>query len=254
MQDIWLGKELYIAWFADKLQNNGQSDLKVDEVIAFNQALGGEDPDVFTGTEDEVMSIVGMLVWLHSLWSEGVKHDTSNPKESMQLLFENLDNWVVRRSKFLELGILSETNASMPLTLDLKIPLWNFFHDRYSLIDACRLVTLTLDYVISENTKECFVEQSWLSNRIDRLRSNLKKLSEVIRRSATDLRNKFLDQGVFQQINSAVLGNIEQTEDYEMLITELRDLGDLSTSETFCQDIRESWIEGLNGVIQTKVV
>lgn len=252
MQDLWLGHQLSVARFWDEIHNNGGSQLKLEDL----QSMRGNskhDPDSMTTPEH---STVNFVIVLHELWDVyrlEADFGKQDAEKRIRAQFELIGNWIAKSSEELVTQIESGHNASMPLTPDLDVPLWSFFHALFSLLDTCKFVAPTMEYVLTENKKRAYVDPTWLANQIKFVREQCTKLSRNVLHAATDLRDNLREGAALQEINVAVLGQVEDSGNEHEIAKQLRELGDNPALEKTCQEIRDSWIDGLDGVIRTKV-
>jgi len=206
------------------------------------------EPDALTGQEHAITQIVSALCALHSLYSQGDQYEREAGGVYVQTLFEYIEDWLAKSSER-----LASSKAPMILAPDLNVPLWSLFHDLFTHLEMCKFVIPTLEYAVGENKKQSRVGQVWLVDRVETLRKECNKLADSISRLANQMRDKLREQATLQQIEEVVLGGLDETEDQDVVASELRSLGDYSELKRICQSIGDSWIDALEGVIRTKI-
>lgn len=237
-----------MASFWEILHNNGGSQLRREELKALKENSKGE-PDALTRQEQATAYLVSGLESLYTLYSQKLRYEKEAGNLFIQELFENIEKWLAESCEGLVL-----VTAPLALTPDLSVPLWSLFHDLFIHLDLCKFIIPTLEFAVSENKKQARVGHVWLVDRVEALRKECTKLGESVSRAANKLRDKLNDHTTPQQIEEVVLGGLDKTEDQDVIAGELRDLGDYVELRKMCQDIRDSWIDGLEGVIRTKIV
>lgn len=210
------------------------------------------DPEPFTTEEYGSGNVLYLLQQIYFFTSQESRQHEAQLSESLtRNLIEGLEAWITKGSRILADNIESGMNASSPLTADLNIPLWNYFHGLYTHLDVCRYMKPVLDYLTDENRKTKFAEPTWLAARVAAIRKECKSLSGNVLRSATNLRGKLRGPAALDEIKRGVLGHSNEIEPEDTVGKELRCLG--NDSLIICRNIQESWIEALDGVIQTKI-
>ena len=160
----------------------------------------------------------------------------------------NLENWIFKSSENLSSIFESSSNASTALIPGLSIPIWNYFHTLYMHLELCQFVMPAMDYIIRENRKRPLIELQWLDSRTARLREACTRLSVTVRRLATELQDKLHEDTTTDKLMQAVLGSSS-----DVVGQGLGNNIERSDMEQLCKYLQESWIEGLEGVIRTKM-
>lgn len=207
------------------------------------------EPDALTGQEHAIAQIVLALSALHSLYAQRDQYQKEAAGVFIQRLFEYIEDWLAKSSER-----LASSKAPMTLTSDLNVPLWSVFHDLFTHLEMCKFVIPTLEYAVSQNKKQSRVGQVWLVDRAEALRNKCTKLAGTVSRMAKKMRDKLQEQATLHQIEEVVLGHLDEAEDQDVVASELRKIGDYKELQRICQAIGDSWVEGLDGVIQTKIV
>lgn len=230
------------------LHNNGHS--LIDEAgLAAMKQNSGSDPDAFTDAESTIGVVLTILYELYTVFYRKPTPIEREPvKELIHNAVENLEMYIPTGSQTLESNMQAGMNASARLGESLKIPLWSYFHSMYTYLELCRYLAPLLDYVLAENRKCKYVDASWLASKLVIFREETQKLSTNVRLSVKDLRDKLQGPTVLREITQEVLRHTKKDEREDVIGTELGLLGDEST--VICKNIRESWIEALDGVIR----
>lgn len=234
--------------FWDVLHNNGQGTTVEEQLSALAASSKGE-PDALTGQEHAIAQIVSALSALHSLYSPKEQDQKEAGGVFIQQLFEYIEDWLTKSSER-----LASSKAPMMLTSDLNVPLWSVFHDLFTHLEICKFVIPALQYAVSQNKKQSRVGQVWLVDRAEALRNKCTKLAGTVSRMANKMRDKLQEQATLQKIEEVVLGGLDEREGQDVIASELRKIGDYKDLQRICQAMGDSWVEGLEGVIQTKIV
>ena len=212
----------------------------------------GLDPHPFTDAEYTIGVVLTVLHELYTVFYQKPPPMEAEPVDAwLRNAVENLEVYIPTGSQTLESNMEDGMNASARLGESLKIPLWSYFHSMYTYLELCNFLTPLLDYVFAENRKCKYVDVTWLGSKIAKLREEGKKLSDNVRLSGTDLRDKLRGPAVLQGITGEVLRDTNKDDSEDVIGTELGFLANEPT-EMMCQNIQESWIEALDGVISIK--
>ena len=210
------------------------------------------DPHAFTDAE---YTIGVVLTLFHELYS--VFYQKPSPTEAehvniwLRNVLENLEIYIVTGSRTLESNMEAGMNASARLGERLTIPLWSYFHSMYTYLELCKYLNPLLDYMLAESRKNKYIDAIWLGSKLATIRDEGKRLAANVRFCATDLQDKLQGPAVLQEITREILRDRSKSTSEDVIGTELQSLG--NESNLICQDIQESWIEALNGLIGTKI-
>ena len=212
----------------------------------------GSDPDAFTDAE---YTIGVVLTLFHELYT--VFYQKPPPTEAehvnvwLRNVIDHLEVYIPTGSRTLESNMEAGMNASARLGERLTIPLWSYFHSMYIYLELCKYLNPLLDYMLAESRKYKYIDAIWLGSKLATIRDEGKRLTANVRLSATDLQDKLRGPAVLQEITREILRDRSKITSEDVIGTELRSLGNEST--VICQDIQESWIEALDGIIGTKI-
>ena len=250
-QDWWLGKQLLLARLWD-IFNNSRSDLDRSEVDALIEN-SEEDVQTLTEAEDITFNLTTILAKLHTVFTLKDKYDQEPFKKEALPLFIELENSLAEINEILESNVKTGKYASMPLKPEFHVPLWKTFHNLYSYLDSCKLVDTAMGFVIAENKKKGMTDHPWLLGTSEALQRKSMGLVELCARFASDLQGNLRQQKFARQIHDAIFPDADHMDDEDDLAKELQRLKLESNTEWKCEEIRDSWIEGLNGVLGTSV-
>ncbi len=233
------------------LHNNGHSSIDKDGLAEMKQN-SESDPRAFTDAEYTIGVVLTIFQELYTVF-----HQKPPPMEAERVdawlrnAVEHLEIYIPTGSQTLDSNLEAGMNASARLGENLKIPLWSYFHSMYTYLELCKFLTPLLDYMLAENRKCKHVDTIWLSSKLAKIREEGKKLSAIVRLSATDLQDKLRGHSVHQELTRELIRDTSKDNSEDVIGTELDLLG--NDSIVICKNIQESWIEALEGVISTKV-
>ena len=211
----------------------------------------GSDPQAFTDAEYSIGVVLAILKELYTVFRQKPPPMEAEPVEAwLRRAVESLETYLPTGSQTLESNMEDGMNASAQLGESLKIPLWSYFHSMYSYLELCKYLTPLVDYVLAENRKCKYVDATWFGSKLVGFREEGKKLSDNVRLSATDLQDRLRGPVVLEEITREVLRDTNKDRSEDVIGAELRLLGNEST--VICQNIQESWIEALDGVVRIK--
>lgn len=239
--------QLSLAKFWDMLHNNGHSSIDGAGLAEMKQK-SESDPHAFTDAEYTIGVVLAILREIYVVFYRKPPPMEAEPVDIwLRNAVENLEMYIPTGSQTLEANLEAGMNASARLGESLKIPLWSYFHSMYTYLELCKFLNPLVDYVLAENRKCKYVDATWLASKLAIFREEAKKLSDNVRQSVTDLRDKLQGPVVLQEITREVLGDVNKDESEDVIGTELRSLG--NESSVMCKNIQESWIEALDGAI-----
>lgn len=261
IQDRWLTTQFLLTRLWDVLHSDGYSTIVETELANLRDRCGenryGEDDDPCTDEERAVVNVVSALYELYRSYTKTVLPQMPDDVDVfIRDMLEKLDQWLPTHAIWLMENIEQGRIGSAPLAADLNIPHWGYFHAMYTYLELCKLMAATLRYAVAENRrqgKQAFIDQKWLETKVAKICHECKRLASMVSRSANELRDRLQGLATLQDIDQAVVGRVDDTED--LIGMEIQKFEDCRPAMTkFCRDIQGSWIEGLDGVIQTSVV
>ena len=210
------------------------------------------DPYPFTDAEYTIGVVLTLFHELYSVfYQKPSPTEVDNVNVWLRNVLENLEIYIVTGSRTLESNMEAGMNASARLGERLTIPLWSYFHSMYTYLELCKYLNPLLDYMLAESRKYKYIDAIWLGSRLATIREEGKRLAANVRLCAKNLQDKLQGPAVLQEITREILRDRSKTTSEDVIGTELQSLGD--ESNLICQDIQESWIEALDGLIGTKI-
>lgn len=185
---------------------------------------------------------------LRSIYSVKDSHEKGAQDVFIQDLLDSIEEWLVKCSKGLASNDVSENLSSGLSTLS-----WSLFHDLFTHLEMCKFIIPTMEYAVSENKKSSRVGQVWLTDRVEVIRKECFELADAVYQMAKKVQDKILDQATLRELEGVALGGLDKVEDEDAVASELRKLGDYAEMKQTCRNIRDSWIDGLEGVVRTKI-
>lgn len=233
--------------FWDILHNKGEGWIYAERDEAAKQKFKKE-PDARTNQEHALSYMVSALSVLRSLWSVKDSHEKEAQDVFIQDLLDSIEEWLIKCSKG-----LASNDASKNPSAGLTTLSWSLFHDLFTHLEMCKFILPAMEYAASENKKSSRVGQVWLTDRVEVIRKECFKLADTVHQVAKGIQHKVLDQATLEEIEAVVLGDLDGVEDGDAVASELRNLGDYVEMKQMCRDIRDSWRNGLEGVIRTTI-
>lgn len=135
----------------------------------------------------------------------------------------------------------------LPLTSDLEVPDWQFFHAMFVLLDICRLMSWTVENVAQKNRIARKVEQKWIDTKAAWCRARTKEIYSHLHRTASKLQAQLDRPETVKTLTDVCFGNFKDNEIGE----ELQKLIDRSKMEAWSKEVIGSWKDGLDGVTRT---
>lgn len=217
-------------------------------------------PDSCTQGERAINPVVLLLYDLYGFHNP--KRRTKPPPNDtgnyIKEILERLEKWLTLTVEDMETKMKTCDNASAKLTEDLRIPHWSYYHTRYTYLELCKLVTATLNYVLTENRKQAenqkkesqpFAPLYLMEQKISKILNECKKITTMIHRSAGELRERLRGPTTLPKFRQAVVGRVDDAED--SIGFELEKFNIAEAMTRVCKDIQGSWVEGLEGIIRT---
>lgn len=212
----------------------------------------GANRDAFTAAEHGTANVVMVLLRLHNLYVLP-KYEKVAAAEFISQALESLGIWLTKSNEALSSSLASGKYASISLAPDLQIPIWSLYHELYSHLEQCIFINAVLKYLLTENKKQPIVDHKRLNLDVKALQSECTNLSGNVSRAASAVRDKLRDPTFLQRLTKAALGHSEEGADEDPIAKGLRRMGDQSEMRDICQSLKNSWIDGLEGVIRTKL-
>ena len=205
----------------------------------------------FTAAESTTASLVKHLCLVYNLFIDQELYDqvTSEDVQTFAIIF---NGWADSTSQKLDYSVKSGNYASLQVAPDVKLPIWSLLHELYSHLDQCAFVLLTMEFALSQNKRQPFNERQQIIPDAKILRDKCMAIASQVWQLATDIQRKLRDRSLVQRIDQFVSGHSSDTT-RDPVAEELRSLEDAPRVQQIIRDLRDSWIDGLDGVIQTKI-
>ena len=194
-----------------------------------------------------------VLAELYFLSTHHEQYDKVALAEFIFEVFVNIRFWLLESSKQLTRSTESGDFASILLAQDLKIPIWSLFHELFAHLEQCKFIIPALDYAINENKKQQYINPEPLTDALKEIKDECTILVNKVRRSATDVQDQLRDRNFLQRFEELVIGDPKEENDGAIIAKELENLGPRSNLKKILQDLKDSWVDALDGVIQIKL-
>lgn len=252
MQDKWLVSELLLTILWDMLKNNDHSPVLMAQWNTLRER-SKHLPETHTPEELNVYLFVKALYQVHDIYTkQGASSPSDDDRDFICRIVKSFDEWLSTNVEKVEKATQSGQIAPLAMTADLKIPHWDFFNVRYRFLELCQVVKLTLEYAVTQNRKQgskAPADSEWLETKVTNILEGYKKIATIMHRSAGKLQASLQGPAALQEIDHAIIGRIEDARD--LIGWELQKFNSDAMTK-ICRDIQGSWIEGLQGIIQTK--
>ena len=244
VQDRWLVRELRLARLWDLLRHG---DSPIDSL---QLQASADDSDSLQPDDWEVCRqlTVQALQELYDYYLPTIPGARSDAKKH---LFDDIEN-------LLAVNLIREfpykrgkSIASLLLSPTLILPTWKTFHDQYTVLELCQVITITLNHVLVENRKKMLFEYSWLQSKVRSIQDQCKVISEAVYEAARILQDDMRDSTASQEFSQKILGHADNEECGDLVGNELRGLNTGANVGKVCKDLQMSWVEGLAGLIKT---
>lgn len=125
---------------------------------------------------------------------------------------------------------------------------WQNFHCIFVLFDLFQLTIQTLDYALVENTKSANVDQAYLEVVSDDIKDMISLTWDHIHSIISKLLEKLRSPGTAAKMVENTITN-----DENLISCDLKALIGMPGLEEVAANICSSWVEGLEGIMRTKV-
>ncbi len=169
-----------------------------------------------------------------------------NAETEVRTQLRTIEHWLFDASMSFE----DHIGNMFPLSADLRIPTWHYFHEIHVLLDVCHFINAILDLISSNTHNLDFIDQKFLVASSTRIRELVATCFTNAYHSASRIQIRLKQESAASEVVKAGLGRPGDTED--SIGVELRKLMDRSWMENFGATLRESWVEALNGIVQIK--
>lgn len=127
-------------------------------------------------------------------------------------------------------------------------PSWTYLHEMFTTLESLKAISL----IISVSSKKGSKSTKLPKDRVDRLSGLIRQAHESIRANTRILKSRISEPGVLGHLIELVLSGPDGEQGKE-LRAELEKTLDTSALELFCGSLKESWDEGLDGVMEVSL-
>lgn len=169
-----------------------------------------------------------------------------NAETEVRTQLRTIEEWLFDATMSFEAHI----GNMFPLSADLRIPTWHYFHEIHVLLDVCHFINAILDLISSNTHNLDFIDQKFLVASSTSIRELVATCFTNAYHSASRIQIRLKQESAASEVVKAGLGRPGDTED--SIGVELRKLMDRPWMENLGATLRESWVEALNGIVQIK--
>ena len=144
----------------------------------------------------------------------------------------------------------SPIQNAMALTGTLTIPDWLFFHDCYIALEMCDLTLAACGCMKRCNRVTKFLDIGSRHLQLDNIADLARGTMEKLQKAALEQRNRLQAKGTVEELVEVVFKQSEENEDD--IGRELKGIVGEKWMKTIAEDLRESWIDNLEGVLRTR--
>ena len=208
--------------------------------------------DSFTTAEHIIANVVSVLISLHNLYSLPRQHEKTAVAHFVNQALEDLGAWLIKCKEIVTWSIDSGICDCLPLAPDLAIPSWNLYHNYYAHLEQCMFIRATLKFVLSENKKEPIIDQQKLAVDVKEVLDRCMNLSSAVSRAALLVLKNIQSEAFLHGLRKAATRSLDDSTDENLVVEELESLSRGPVKEKVMRNLRDSWVEGLEGVLRTK--
>ncbi len=213
-----------------------------------------------TGVEREAHEIVDMLRALCVIYHLKPEKTSrgEDPGEGIDGILQNLQKWQSATARaWIDTCTVQKTFgfSSFTETRDLN---WEYFHKIFVLLDLFRLILQTLDYAVAENRKRAVLDQHQLDESSKHMRKSIADLWTSIHEATSKVRDQLRQPGAAAKMVEVAFDDDDnddgRSQNGNAVGLELRALIGVPRLEEIAADMCSSWIDGLDGILRTKMV
>lgn len=241
----WLNMEIRMnqlwAFLQSKIQ--GLENSSADQMVKYNE----NERDSLTAVEIDLDNIVETLTVLCAAYHYRPPDNASrNISDSVHSLVNSLSSWY---SKIAQNSHLYNSYADIFVySLDdgFSIPDWQYFHTNFLSLDLCRLTTLALDYILSENREQRLMDPETLKVFSENIKKCIGEILSNITSIATDVQQNLRRPSSIEKLFEIAFDRPDQATD--LVGQEMRKLIGVEKMREIARDMCASWIEALDGI------
>ncbi|KAL6716429.1 hypothetical protein ACLMJK_005996 [Lecanora helva] len=248
--DTWLQHQLHLTFLWELLQY-GYSELSQAEIYNMEKRAGRSITSL-TDSEQRTAELIPTIINLHNYYTSP---DLYGNKAMSNFVIEKVDglhSWVTKAIERLTSMIESGEFGIMSLTPDFGVPLWELYHHLFCIIEQCKFINAISSFVVAENKKKPSVDQKILTRRLKILQGACSELSGKVWSEAIAARAHLQNSSFLGRLTEIALGNSSEDTEKSVVVDALKDLGNQQELEKVCKDLKDSWVDGLNDILQVK--
>ena len=230
--------------------HSGELPRKARGLLTMLQSKAAEAPDDMTPEEDQTARIAKSLEQLLTATSLNLQSNMKNEQvKKCQAFLDKILQKLNQTCASAEAGFSTPSFRTFNITPTLQVPDWHWYHNIYTLLDICVLVSSVVEVVVTQNrSSKIFVESNLIATLAD-LRTTFRRMNDAFIEAARKLRQELQGSQSQCDVSEAAFGSPEDESD--TIGKALRAL--VTDEESLGMNLTESWQEGLHGVIRTKI-
>ena len=208
----------------------------------------GSEVNTLTPVESAAKDII--FESIEKLWAISVAKILASHRQKAEAAvhekLRNLESWLSAALASFDIQIRN----MFPLTADLRIPTWHYFHEIHVLLDVCYFTHATLDIIDSQLSELDIVNHKVLAESSTRIRQLVAECFTCAHQAASKVQGGLKQGSAASEVIKAGLGQRGNGED--PIGVELRKTIGVPWMERFGANLRESWVEALDGIAQVR--
>ena len=247
----WLAAQLAPVILIGGLKGTLRSTASRREVIHTLEEKHTEVADVPDLTfEESEMKYLGqnLVVLLACLLSSTLPEHEEESARICSALLDRFDNSQRSMCQMVETSLDNKQSREFNITPQLGIPDFHYFHGTFMLLDQCAILMDTMNLMIPLNKDAQCLSDAYFKSRLAGFREASKRLNEALSREARELQKLLQGRQAFDALVTVCLG--EPTDELGLV---MRSLVDKPWMEHLARVLLESWQEGLDGIMRTKI-
>ncbi|PYH77225.1 cytoskeleton organization protein [Aspergillus uvarum CBS 121591] len=224
-----------------------QKPLTVEPELPSLDDMLGENVEMEMTTAEIESAKTNRSLLALALFLSGSKSVTA---EQADASFTQVEAWLDSRVQDLNEGdgkvspVVSRTalflNSEAPIA-----PTWKYFHDQFMVLDSLKALSLLTTVAARKGSKNAKLSRE----KIDKLADTTRQVFQGIRTGGRTLKSHVSASGGLSALIDLVLAGPGSGPEGSKLSSELDKTLDMSQLEVFCGELKESWEEGLNGLV-----
>ena len=223
--------------------------IPLDALAKLTQIQQSTDKTDLTSAESQAEDLAYAIerALLCNTSSSGI--DDKIIQDELDFATTKIEDWHLAASHLFASENSPMQNA-MALTSTLTAPDWPFFHICYLALEMCDLTLAACECMKRLNRATKLLDIGSRLSQLSRIADLAKGTTEMLQKAATKQRNRLQAKSTAEELVEVVFKASEGEEDD--IGWELKNLVGEEWMETIAENLRDSWIDNLEGILHTK--